>query len=791
MRTLKIATAQNRFSKKWKNREVTWEWLLGKLHETKRTEETFAEYLAMSHKAQQDVKDVGGFVGGHLREGKRKNGHVLSRSLVCLDIDYADETLWRQLDDWIDFKTLAYTTHKHSPQKPRVRIVVPLTRDVSEEEYAPLGRRIAQQIGIDLFDDTSYEASRLMFYPSTALDGQYRCEEYGKDWLDPDMMLGLYDDWTDATTWPLSSRQAKAPVSRGRAQEDPLSKTGLVGAFCRAYTIREALDEFLPGAYEPAGSENRLTYTGGESVGGAIIYGDKWLYSHHNTDPTSGQLVNAFDLVRLHKFGDMDEVLAEDIPTSQLASYKAMSEFATGLEKVRLETFRETISHFDPFDDKWLGRLEMTKNGICKPSLSNLVLILENDRELAGVAFDELKGAIVATRLLPWARPAVAWRDVDDAHLAVYLEKRYVQFSERDLKAALSHVADKRKFHPIRQFFEELPAWDGVGRVDSLLIDYLGAEDCEYVRAVTRKLLCAAVRRIKQPGCKFDTMLILAGPQGIGKSTLIARLAGQWFNDSLSLADTKDKTAAEKLQGFWIQEFGELAGMRKAETEALRSFISRQDDTYRAAYAKRVESHPRQCVFIGTTNAENGFLTDPAGNRRMWPVNVSGATSKRAWDISDAEVNQVWAEALVKEKEERLYLTGDLAAEAAKRQKAAIEVDERIGLVAEYLDTPLPANWAGMDVYGRISYLQGAWDESKKTENGPLVPRSHVSVVEVWCECFGKPKADLRRGDSYVIANMLKRLGWECGNKSIRVKPYGVQKAFYAPWDGVPVREKV
>ena len=202
---------------------------------------------------------------------------------------------------------------------------------------------------------------------------------------------------------------------------------------------------------------------------------------------------------------------------------------------------------------------------------------------------------------------------------------------------AVTKVADDRAYHPLRAYLAGLPEWDGSPRVDTLLIDYLGATDNAYIRAVTRKTLCAAAARVYSPGCKFDTILVLNGPQGIGKSTLIAKLGGEWFSDSLQLSDTHDKTAAEKLQGYWILEIGELAGLRKAEVETLRSFLSRQNDIYRASFGRRATPHPRQCVFIGTTNAESGYLRDTTGNRRFWPVKVSGNGHKKTWALSAAE----------------------------------------------------------------------------------------------------------------------------------------------------------
>ncbi len=278
-----------------------------------------------------------------------------------------------------------------------------------------------------------------------------------------------------------------------------------------------------------------------------------------------------------------------------------------------------------------------------------------------------------------------------------------------------------------------MPEWDTVPRVDTLFIDYLGAKDNTYVRAATRKTICAAITRVKNPGCKFDTMPVLNGPQGIGKSTLIAKLAGEWFSDSLNLGDTKDKTAAEKLQGYWILEIGELAGLRKAETETLRSFISRQNDIYRAAFGKRATPHPRQCIFFGTTNAESGYLRDTTGNRRFWPIKTPGNGKKRSWELTEYDILQIWAEAMVYvEQGEKLYLPPEIEALAKNEQREALEADEREGLVQDFLDALLPENWDKMDTYERRNFLEG-------TGVGGIgqigtVKRMTVSNMEIWCE---------------------------------------------------------
>ena len=321
---------------------------------------------------------------------------------------------------------------------------------------------------------------------------------------------------------------------------------------------------------------------------------------------------------------------------------------------------------------------------------------------------------------------------------------------------------------------------DGVKRIDTLLIDYLGAEDNSYNRAVMRKTLVAAVARIYEPGIKFDHIIVLNGKQGIGKSTLFSRLGGRWFSDSLTISDMRDKSAAEKLQGYWILELGELAGIRKMEVEVVKSFISRTDDKFRQSYGVNVESHPRQCIIVGTTNSTGGFLRDITGNRRFWPVRVDGSSVKKPWQISD--VRQVWSEALMYYRTgEDLVLKKDDAEMAYKEQKEAMETDDREGIVVEYLDKLLPENWSSMELYQRRSFLGGGDFESSDLQG--TVQRDRVCIMEIWCECFGKDRPNIKKSDSYEIEAILNKLGgWKRydGNTTgkTRIPGYGIQRTF-------------
>ncbi|NCC15723.1 MAG: hypothetical protein EOM28_05160 [Clostridia bacterium] len=781
---MKIAYGNSRMDKKWKNSDISWEDFCSRVKTTQRTTETVEEYRKMKKGGQDSIKDVGGFVGGHLKDGRRKKGNVLSRSMLTLDMDYGTSSIWGEICTFFPYQCCIYSTHKHTPENPRLRLIIPLSRDVGEEEYAAVSRMVAKEVGIDLFDDTTYEPERLMYWPSTSRNGVFVYEEKDGSPLDPDAFLNKYDDWHDTSTWPVSSRQSEVIERSLKEQADPLSKEGVVGTFCRTYSVTDTIDKFLEDVYEPSAMTGRYDYIPADSSAGVIIYDDKFAYSHHATDPASGRLLNAFDLVRIHKFGNLDDRASESTSPSKLPSYVAMCEFAIKDDEVKSQFAKERMDQAtaDFTEDTWQTALELDKQGKIKDTLDNIVLIIRNDPELQSLAFNKHRDGIDARNGLPWNQMKEGWNDSDNAALKVYISNKYGVYSPTKTKDAILAVAAERAYHPIKEYLDNLPSWDGIDRVETLLVDYFGATDNSYTRAVTRKTMVAAVARIYHPGTKFDSVLILNGPQGIGKSTFFAKLAGHWFSDSLTLTDMKDKAGPEKLQGYWILELGELAGMRKTDVEVVKSFISRSDDKYRASYGVNVESHPRQCVVVGSTNAESGFLRDITGNRRFWPVRISGNGKKKAWQMSVYDVEQIWAETLVLyENGEKLYLEGDDVHLATSEQDDAMESDEREGLVRTYLDTLLPVDWDTMSAYERRNFLNGS--EFGGESHVGTVERTLVCNMEIWCECFGKDAAAMRPADSYAIAGIMKKIGdWNkyTGNKNgtSNFPIYGKQRCY-------------
>lgn len=409
---------------------------------------------------------------------------------------------------------------------------------------------------------------------------------------------------------------------------------------------------------------------------------------------------------------------------------------------------------------------------------NNLILILENDPLLRNIVYNELANDIEIVGEIAWPVKSRFWRDADDAQLICYINDKYGNFTKENYVNAVTKVVDDRSYHPIKQYLESLPEWDGTSRVETFLIDYFGAEDTPYSRAIIKKILVAAYMRIYHPGIKFDYIMVLNGPQGVGKSTAIAKLGMDWYSDSLSVSDMNDKTAAEKLQGYWILEIGELAGMKKADIDKVKAFISRQDDKYRASFGRRVNSHPRQCIFFATTNEQNGYLRDNTGNRRFWPIKTPGTGSKKAWELTSDEVKQIWAEVKVlAEKGESLFIDDKLIAEAAEEAaQEAMQHDEREGLVREYLDTLLPENWYELDIGERISFLG---DKKHELHKEGTMRRTFVTNIEIWTECFGNRKEAFTGNDVGPIATIMNKMkGWTRTDERKSVPGYGRQRIY-------------
>ena len=783
---LAIATGKSRFETSWKNGKASWSSLLSRLSRSVETPETHSEYLKMGKEKQDAIKDIGGFVGGHLTGGKRRNGSVLSRQAITLDLDFAPEGFVKETENNldVDYAWCIYSTHKHGGGMNRFRLVIPLSREVTPDEYEAAARKVAEEhFNIEWFDDTTFQPTRLMFWPSHSIDTKPVFAYQDEEPLNPDSILDMYPNWQDTSFWAYSSRVDGLHRKAAEKAGDPLSKPGIIGAFCRAYTVPEAIETYLGGVYGATSKEDRYTYMAGSTAAGLVIYGGGlFAFSNHSTDPASGRLCNAFDLVRLHRFGHLDAEAAPDTPASKLPSFKEMQGLAkadkkvvTMIAKAKEEQARADFAPLEEEED-WRERLAVKKNGELEPTLSNARLILSYDPALQSIRKNESTGFIEADPdEVPWGMTGKYWKNDDNDCLYTWVAVKYgVQFPSEQFYRALTDVAVQRKYHPVRDYLDGLPPWDGKARVDTLLLDYFVAEDSVYTREAMRKTLVAAVARIYEPGKKFDNMLVLDGSQGTGKTTFFGKLGGEWYNENLTLADMKDKSGAEKLQGYWILEVGELAGMRKIDKESVKAFLSRREDIYRPAFGRTTERHPRECVIVGTVNGEDGFLRDITGNRRFWPVRVAEGR-QNVWKMPDAEVAQIWAEALtLYRRGEPLTLSREAEEIARSKQSEAMETDPRQPLVEKYLETPLPEGWDDMSVDDRLQYL----DDDDEFYTKGNIKRQTVSNLEIWVECFRMKKSAMERRDTEAITGIMRRIsGWERGGM-MRTKLYGRQKIY-------------
>ena len=792
---IRLAAGASRKSTYWPVTDLMWSEFVEKTRIPQRSAETQQDYLRMPKSQQDDLKDVGGFVGGTFAHDRRLAKDVESRDLITLDLDNipaaGTQDIVRRVAA-LGCASLIYSTRKHSEYKPRLRVILPLAKSITADEYEPCARKLSELIGIGFCDPTTFEASRLMYWPSVSSDGAYVHEAVDAPFVDPDGILKMYDDWHDVSSWPVAPTEGAIATRRAAKAEDPTTKKGVVGAFCREYDIPAAMEKFLPGMYEPTADPNRYTYTGGSTAGGAIIYGDGlYLYSHHATDPCSGRLVNAFDLVRLHMFGDQDDDAKDGTPVNKLPSYQQMQRFAAQdagvASRIAEERHQQALEAFGDVapadaevlpDTEWHKRLEIDGNGNYKKSTANFYAILECDPELAGkIGVDVFTGRGVVLEPVYWAPEEQyprQWTDADDAGLSRHLETFYGIYHKDKMTQMLTLISSQHTIDPVRDYLDGLE-WDGVPRLDRIFVDYLGADDTVVSRTAARKSFVAAVARTYDPGCKFDNMTIIHGPQGIGKSTLLATMGGEWFSDSLTTFEGKD--AAEMLQGVWIIEVGELTAMNKKDTNAVKQFLSKRDDQYRAAYARHPVTHPRRCVFFGTSNEEE-FLRDQTGNRRFWPVDVGKVNPALSiWRDLPEQRDQLWAEAVMRYRQgESLHLTKEQEDAMEEARRIHVEDSGLSGMVREFLERKVPERWQKMSMQQRREFY--ALPDLEKWQ--PLVERDRVCALEVLSE-YPELSRLLPKGKAATkeINQAIEKIpGWERLSYPAFYGGYGNQRGF-------------
>ncbi len=391
-----------------------------------------------------------------------------------------------------------------------------------------------------------------------------------------------------------------------------------------------------------------------------------------------------------------------------------------------------------------MNMLEYDEKGFVKQTTNNYKIIFENDEKYKNLfGFDSFSNKIVKFT----KTGAKTWSDSDDSAMRCDIETEYGLYNQQKYYDAFSKVSSERSFHPIKDIIEN-EEWDGKPRIDKFLVDIMKCDDTDYTREVSRMIFYGGISRLYQPGCKFDYMPILIGPQGTYKSTIVNWLAiHDDFAGDINTIEGKD--ALDNIQGRWICEFSELLALvRTRDVEAMKSFTTKCVDKYRASYERRAKEYPRQCIFIGTTN-DIQFLFDKTGNRRYLPISIG--LKPRELDDKEQYVREYiiecWREALYLYKNHKTYLTipKKYYKDVLLAQESAVEDDPKMGILLDYLN------------------------EKKEGDR--------VCIMEIFTNCFNNVKKNYTRLDGKEISRMLANLpDWERSNSTHRFETFGTQK---------------
>lgn len=760
---LDITTAPKRNSLHWKPGIITWGEVLTWVNEPGTAKESGGYVLGAFRETEELHKsDTRPHTGLH-----RNKAGIVSRSALTLDADYAQGTV---IPDQIELATgwaaLVHTTFSSTLAAPRYRLIFPLDRKVSPREYGMLGDVVMARLGVKQFDLTGVQPERFMFKPAAEDLSAFRSWIIDGEPMPVDELLAEYDP--DLSKIPLPSLP--------KNKRDPLDLDGVVGAFNRAYTVEDAILEYeLP--YVKVDAE-RWSYADGHGVAGLGLLNDHLAYSHHSTDPAGGKACSAFDLVRLHRFGELDEAAKEGTPINRLPSNVAMQDLASVDAKVVAELVGIDFDAEHTGPDDWkLGLRLSPRSGKFVDCVENWDLVAANDPVFAGLAYNEMTFAFETRTDLPWrtlAQRGPTFNSIDRVELRFYLERTYnVKISRAAADDLIDTTGGKRFFHPVEEYLKTL-TWDGVPRLETCLP---GVHPTSFTRKVARMVMTAAVARVFEPGIKWDHTIVLYGDEGLGKSWWVDRM---FRGMSANLGPLADKDTLLILQRSWVMLADEGASLRKADADQQKEFLTRTHDVFRIPYDREVSMHPRRCVIWASTNDEV-FLRRQEGNRRFLIVRCEEAVDFDA--ITDEYIDQVWAEALTLYRAgERIWLDGEDKAIAKAEREQYTEEDALGGIIQEYLETLVPEDWEEMSPEQRTLWRYN------RSEGLVAEGTQHIDSVcssQIWTEALGKRLGDHRRTDLLDISAALKRIpGWTNTGKPKRFRHYGPQVAFERDLDG-------
>lgn len=834
----KITIFKNRFETQGKLISRTFEELYFAFkNKAKRTKERYAEYMKADKATKLTIKDVGGFIGGETEGNRRINGIKVTRQLLTLDIDTDRPNVLDYLKRHVNFCCFVHSTHSHSPSENRFRIIAPLSREVDADEYEALARRIAYKIENpqgetfpNLFDETTFQANRLMFFPSVSADGEYICEILNFDIfsdeqkiIDVDEVLNEYLDKNNIYEWFKPEKIDAELIGKNTIiNKNPLKAKGMVGAFNRAYTVSQAIEKFLPHIYKKE-RNGRYTYINGSTYGGGVILNnDTLFYSHHGTDPANLYYRSAFDLVRIHKFGKYDnqftpEKEIEPGVLEKTDSFMKMVEFCRTLPEVveqsesnimirqQMEQQKEFIENYfeeeeeEPkeeeekeTDKSWLIKLESAKSDYTK-----LDIIFSHDEVVGNLFyFDTFRSNICFRRKPYWRKEfyeGQALEDKDMAHIRVHLEKVYGIRGEKKIDDAVIVAADKIQKNKVLDWFESL-VWDGKPRLETFFRDFFKVPVNPFTKAAFKHWLVGAVSRIYRAGAPMDLVLIIKGKQGIGKSLFFKKLAtpdfskpGEHLYSDTKIDFNKAKDSYEQLEGVWIYEWKELAGMNMSDQESIKAFVDKTEDKFRRSYGRRVVEIKRRVAFGGSTNDATP-LRDRTGNRRFLVMD------------SQLEQNECYI------KDEKLFTQeyrDQLIAEAIHLYKSGFDIfkwteeelewweksneenladNDLVGIISSYLEMLRPQNWYSMTLEQMQDYVRNYDFERNRPlgrywEIDKLVTTDKVCIQELWKVALNQKDITINRFHRELILQALEILGWKLfKNMQLRFGVFGRQQ---------------
>ena len=640
-----IAEAKSRFGP-WHNRTVKWSEFLHRLETPARASVTLAEALSLGADAQTQVKDRGAFVGGALRGGDTEAGahkgrdDVLNRSMITFDVDRAGQDFFGDFTLLWGYASVCYSTFKDSAENPRRRLLLPLTRAVTPDEYTVIAQIIAWEIGgWESIDHSSFTPNQCMFFPVCPRDTEYFFDYIDGPWIDPGEVLTRA-----AAVLPSLPAEAVAVPGRAREQADPAAKPGAIGAFCRAYDVPAVISEFLSDVYLPTVNADRYTYAKGSTFGGLVVYDGKFAYSHHATDPAHGTLCNAFDLVRIHKFGHLDSEAAAGTPTQELPSFRAMINFVNADPEAAALIQQERRAEIDDeFDDgQTTGEKPSKGPGRKKRErLSIDALKMEMAARGWGVRLNDITLNFEYSGLSPEGERLTGDNLVADLH--DQLGGLYTGVTQSTLEMYIHRVGRAQHFNPVLDLLRNT-VWDGVDRFPQLMT-LIGVDD-ELSKTLIRKWSLQSIallfNDLERPYGAAGA-LTFNGDQGFGKTELCRKLAIKeaWFSEGSKL-NRFDKDCARRIVTRWIAELGELEqSFRLADVESLKTFITSNIDRYRLPYGHADLEIPRHTSICATCNSQK-FLQDHTGNRRWWTVPFPRRIPRD--ELDDFDAVQYWAQ---------------------------------------------------------------------------------------------------------------------------------------------------